>query len=244
MKKIKNFILSLGLISIFYENVSDSKLINLYKDFSEYNKKTIEEIILERAKESQTIMFGDNHAPIHLGTEVLIKKLMPPLKELGFNYFAIELSSKAQKIIDDAANKKIDSLSYSEKISKIEEWEMWWSNNYHYDLIKEATKNGFKIIAYDTWDLDKYPKGSPRDKKEFENLEDLIFKKDKNARIIIYCGNNHISESEIREKKEVYIPLGKHLNEYTKGKNLSLSIDSKADDPDIYIKDDKITIYR
>ena len=243
MKKIKNFILSLGLISIFYENVNDSKLINLNKNFDE-DKKTIEEIILERAEESRTIMFGDFHHPDYLETETLLKKLMPDFKDLGFDYLCIEIPTSTQNLINKVIKGSLDSISYINKLGSITEGSGKITNDGAYNIIKEAAKNNFKIIAYDDWSFKDDIEDNKRDKEQFENLKKLIFMQDINAKAIIFCGNVHVSESRYLFYDQEFIRLGKHLNDYTKDKNLSLSIGGEVHDPDISINNNKIKIYR
>ena len=82
-------------------------------------------------------------------------------------------------------------------------------------------------------------------KKQFDNINKLIFDKDKNAKVIFYSGYKHVSEisyldEEWNEFGKNFIPLGYYINEYTKGKNLSISINNIAGRPDICILRNKI----
>jgi len=87
-----------------------------------------------------------------------------------------------------------------------------------------------QILFYDASE-DEYESFNQRDKIAFENLKELIFDKDPNAKVIVYCGTKHINEKPTFEKsfarpigKESTKFLGFYLNEYTRGKNFTVSL--------------------
>lgn len=188
-------------------------------------KKQPEEIILENAKNNQTIMFTDMHEkdnlPFHGDSDYVIS-LLPKLKKLGFNYLAVEILRSEQPIIDEYINGNIDEKTLETKISNLN---LLCGSK----MIKVAKNLDMKVCAIDERVdyikpnaaiedcLDKY---LSRDPKLYRNIL-KIFNKDKNAKVVVFIGGVHINKEQISEQG---IPLGFFLTKYTKKKNYAVSL--------------------
>ena len=152
MKKnlLKSLILTLSLTGIFS---GDKKRFDI-------------EVILKKIKDSQTIMFGENHSPRYFirGEErIFFRTLISDFRRHNFNYFAVELPTEAQPYIDKLILGEINSNQYLTAI------EIITMNNGGYligdgcyGLIKKVSNSGLKVVAYDDWSISP---GSNRDKK-------------------------------------------------------------------------------
>lgn len=128
------------------------------------------------AKENKALMLNECHwCP---SNRIMALKLLEPLKEEGYNYFAIEAVSEGE---DNTINQKLYPLKSSGFYIK---------EPYFGLLIREAKKLGFQIVGYD-YGFNDSPKD--RDRIQAENIAN-IFKEDTNAKVFVYAGIDHIIE--------------------------------------------------
>ena len=193
--------------------------------------KDLEDLILANTSKNQVIMVGEQHGEYKKDSDLVIK-LLPQLKKQGFEYLALELYKDYSKSDMDSVfayytsgiitREDIDELGLTDFFAR--EAAGWL------DIIDAAKKEGMQIVFYDASE-DEYVTLNRRDKIAFENLKELIFDKDPDAKVIVYCGTKHINEKPVFEtsltssiEKELTKFLGFYLNEYTKGKNLTISL--------------------
>jgi len=109
-----------------------------------------------------------------------------------------------------------------------------------YKIIKKAHDQGFKVIAYDNWDFDIYS----RDQKQYLNLKTLIFNEHPQAKVIIFGGAKHISETieYVSHKDQIIIkPLGSYIHKFNNN-NFSLDMTGRNSyKPDARIVNGKLT---
>ncbi len=196
-----------------------SSILALTLNTSPLPTETLEQRILEGAKASQTVIFGENHYSPY--DDNYVAKLLPELKKLGYTYFAVELDGKYK----DAPNYYKDVLESNKPNKPLSQ------------LVKTAESVGMGIVFYD---YSREIKGyssiknklimSRREQKAFANLQEMIFDKDPKAKVVVFCGISHIAEKEYGlvanpEICKIYW-LGFFLEKYTCGKNLSVNLSS------------------
>lgn len=132
--------------------------------------------IIERAKKHQIVMINEAH---HIAQHrVLTYNLLEALWEQGFRYFAVETLGA--------------SILPEEKIGFISQKDGYYTKEPIYaNLLLKAKKIGFHLISYDSsGHLEE------RENKAANNLNNAIFKKDKNAKVLIHVGYAHINEQK------------------------------------------------
>lgn len=182
--------------------------------------KSIDDVILENAANSQTVMFGDWH--YGSGDDVFVISILPKLKELGYNSFAVEIDSSKQGVLDSYLDEKISELELLRNILYIGPWTA---------VLNEAKELGMKIYAIDE-SVHPFPgegppakEGTDRNQKMFENMKRLIFDKDPKAKVVVFTGAGHISEEEVRHYyvMGLHKTLGYFLSGYTNDKNYTIN---------------------
>jgi hypothetical protein len=195
----------------------------------EYEKGNIDTIIIEHAKTCQTLMFGEIHDTVLEGTPSPIEDslylitLLFRLKEIGYEYLALEVNKNALK-----EGHSYDIVRFYEAYKKGKSVQAGQYSNAKpgwIELIKKAMDIGYKIRFIDVSQKDEL--GSfPRDSAMFEEIKRGIFDENEKAKVIVYIGANHVSECEtntgIHLCKGKRRPLGYFLDKYTKGRNFSV----------------------
>lgn len=179
---------------------SDLSFIGLYKEaLQEYdkprqNKKVItrsdsenfiknykpvdaKQFIIQKAKENQIIIFNEAH--YNPRNRVFITSLLKYLKNVGYKYFA------AETFVNDTFFQNTNHPSFATG---------FYSNEPEFgNLIREAAKLNFLLYPYEDTTRSN---GKQREIEEAKNLQSLI-NQDPKAKIIIYCGFDHIIEDSI-----------------------------------------------
>lgn len=187
-------------------------------------------LLLEKAENYQTIHFGQDHSS--LADENMVISLLPELKALGFDYFAYELDSFLQPRVDSYLEGKISFEQFDKIFPYYPEETL--------PTLIAAHELRYKIVLFDEEPESEHPirgdavhskLGTDRAEKQFHNLKTKIFDKEPEAKVIIFSGRAHIDE-----KPRHYLPtqsvekaLGFFLEEYTHGKNLSVSLVYETD---------------
>lgn len=200
----------------------------------QYEKGNIDEIILSRAQESQTVMFGEIHDsvmaddPPPLEDSSYVISLLQSLRSLGYNYLALEVT------------KSVSPKTHSHDVIKFTaEYRRGHApliTDYPYakpgwlDLVKAAVDNNYELVF-----INRSRQGLDRDKAMFEALKNDIFDHDPMAKVLVYIGANHISEIEtsggFSNSAARRKPLGVYLNDYTHGHNFSVYMGYPWDTP-------------
>lgn len=196
----------------------------------------LEQQILQETSKNQTVMFGETHSENRNPLFDIVIPLFPKLKEQGFNYLAVEIPKVHQDLVDLVSSNKLSKKEYLFEICRRDSINYLQSEGF-YSVIRAAGDVGIKVVAYDVWNMED---DFSRDEKEFNNLKELIFRKDSTAKVLIYCGAGHISERDTHRfcsrkrviegqtERDLYLAevstLGKYLSEYTTDKNFSLDL--------------------
>lgn len=157
--------------------------------------------ILERhAKESQVIMFGNTHADPR--DAKFVASILGQLKQEGFDYLAIEGGTQLNKYIGTS-----ELESECEKIHI--------SCSHTMDLVEKAREYEVEVIFYD----ENTQIGNERDEIQFKNIRERIFKRDPDAKVVIYCGSGHAQKQPVKSDflSPELIPLGMHLEGFLEG---------------------------
>lgn len=123
---------------------------------------------------------------------LLAHKLLPKLKEKGFNYLAIEAIYKNKDSILNTRGYPLKSTGF------------YTSEPYFGLLIRKAIKLGFRIVGYDDFD------SNDRELTQAKNIKSII-DKDKNAKVFVYCGIDHIIEKNNKDSNKRMAQLLKEM---------------------------------
>jgi hypothetical protein len=183
-------------------------------------------------------MFGEIHDAAIEGMRLPIEDsqyvitLLSKLRKIGYEYLALEVNKNTEE-----EGHSYDIVSFykayiAEGYCHEEEYpnaKPGWI-----ELIKEAIDIGYKIRFIDVFQRNSFSH-FPRDEAMFEKIREEIFDEDRNAKIIVYIGANHIGENETQNGIYLYggkqKPLGYYLNKYTKGNNYSVYMGNTYDSP-------------
>lgn len=209
-------------------------------------KQGLENIVLSQSHEYNIVLFGESHNEYRKDNDFMIK-ILPELKKQGFEYLAIELvrnpasfmEKEISKIFTDYISGKITKKdinigNYALYLEDVELMATGWL-----DLVEKAKEAGMKVILYDA-NRDECSSFNEREEKSFKNLKETILNKNPEAKVILYCGRRHLNEKEAYDpelerwensllltnssKNEKYKSVAYHLNLYTKGKILTVSL--------------------
>lgn len=140
--------------------------------------------IIESAKEKQVVMVNENHFyPNH---RLLAMDILPRLKELGYNYFALETLYEGQDTVlnETGAYPTLQTGYYLR--------EQNFSN-----LLRLGKSLGFRFVSYENTDPEK-----DREIGQAENLYQKTLGVDSSAKVFVFAGASHIMEQpDARGKK-------------------------------------------
>jgi hypothetical protein len=213
----------------------------------QYEKGNIDAIILEHAKLSQTVMFGEIHdtvlagAPAPVGDSLYVASLLPELRTMEYNYLALEVDKHELK-----PGHSFDMVRFHEAY---QQGKTVVAEGYIHakpgwiGLMQRAMDAGYEIRFFDVGA--KRKAGSlRRDQAMFNTLKQEIFDHEPDAKVIVYIGANHISERPTDTGIYLYKgkrrPLGYFLDAYTGGRNFSVYMGHPYDTPegcDLFISD-------
>jgi hypothetical protein len=126
------------------------------------------------------VMVNEAHNNAH--TRVLTLDLLPRLRALGFNYFAVEaLGDKDQDLVKRGYPITSSGSEYLHE-------------PLYGDIIREAIRLGFHIVSYDV-DADST---DARERGQAETLYQKVFVKDPSARLFVHAGYAHIDKAAQR----------------------------------------------
>ena len=130
--------------------------------------------------------------------------------------------------------KDIKISKYHIDLEDLEECATGWL-----DLIDKAKEADMKVVLYDA-NYGGYSSFNEREEKSLKNLKEIIFNKHPDAKVIVYCGRKHLNEKEAYDPELVnweknmrlenqnkdgkFKSIAYHLNKYTQGKTLTISL--------------------
>lgn len=203
------------LESRFKPNDTISKII---KENHSNDQKVIETITNE-AKNHKIVMINENHFyPNH---RLLVSDLLVNLKEIGYNYLALE-----------ALYVKQDSLLNLKNTYPTLKTGFYTSEQNYSNLIRKAKELGFEFVAYENFD-----NGKDREIEQAENIYNKTFKINPKSKVLVLAGIDHILEKQTKEGKKWMATIFKekynidpltisqtHLNSYRKNVDEEYSI--------------------
>ncbi len=209
-------------------------------------KQDLENIVLSESSKSKVVMFGESHNEYRKDNDFVIN-ILPKLKEQGYKYLALELVREpsgymegiVSRLFTDYISGKITRKDITPSNCRIDFEEIETFATGWLDLIDEAKELGMKVVLYDA-NHDEHSSFNKREEVAFKNLKELIFNKDPEAKAVIYCGRRHINEKEVYDpevakwedslfllnpsKDRKFKSVAYHLNKYTQGKTLTVSL--------------------
>ena len=191
----------------------------------------LETVILDHSSKSKVVMFGGKHGSYRADDD-FVAQLLPKLNKRGFEYLAIEFEKNPRK---DSLHEIVHDYAHG-TLTKGDMDIAWISKEKRYcagtfDLIDTAKKSGMKIVFYDA-DGGAYSSWGERDKISFNNLKELIFERDPNAKVVIVCGASHINEKpyedmsgDLRKGSQEKIRyLACYIDKGSNGNNFTVSL--------------------
>ncbi|MEZ6163390.1 MAG: hypothetical protein R3B67_03030 [Phycisphaerales bacterium] len=166
--------------------------------------------IVQAAAGHRIVMLNEAH---HVGLHrEFARRMLKPLRAAGFTHLACEGFANAR---DEGFEIDAQRLGYATRDTG-----HYISDPFFADFVREAVELGFKLVAYET--LDRRPPGeeSPaasinrRETSQAEQLE-AVLDADPNARLFVYCGYSHLTESPMRVDGEEVRWLASRLREAT-----------------------------
>ena len=141
----------------------------------------VREYVLKYTSGEQVVMFNESHFyPSH---RLLLKELLPMLKEAGFTHLAMEaLYDGSTKALNKGKPVQLNTGYYTRE-------------QHFQQLIREAQRLGLELVAYDGG-------GANREQVQAKNLYERTIGQDADARVIVYAGYAHIDELPSPKGKE------------------------------------------
>lgn len=134
------------------------------------------EVVTELAAKRRIVMVNEAHHDAH--TRELTLALLPRLRALGFQYFAVEaLSPKDTELMHRGY---VTDKSGSEYLLE----------PLYGEIVRQAIRLGYTVVAYD-------PENSTVDNRDTEQaqiLYDKVFAKDPQAKLFVHAGYSHIDK--------------------------------------------------
>ena len=185
-----------------------------------------------------TVLAG---APAPVGDSLYVATLLPKLKAIGYKHLAIEADGEARE-----AGHSLDLVRFYESCRRGrcgEEADYPKAKPGWIGLVGNAVEFGYEVHFIDV--APKFRGGFfPRDQELFANLKRDIFDRNRDAKVIVYVGANHVAEYETHNGVYLYkgkrSPLGCFLDAFTGGRNFSVYMEHPWDTPegcDLFISD-------
>ncbi len=135
--------------------------------------KQVKARLLKLTAGEQLVMFSENHFyPWH---RILVRELLPSLKEQGFGYLALEALA-TDSVLNAGGAPELSIGFYTRE-------------QQYYRLLRTAQKLGFEFVSYDQMEG-----VADRESAQAENLYRKTFAKDPDARVVVLAGIDHIAE--------------------------------------------------
>ncbi|MFA6277782.1 MAG: hypothetical protein WC622_13600 [Pedobacter sp.] len=151
----------------------NTNLIDVIKNGNLGNDQAFEKIV-QMAKAKRLVMINENHFyPNH---RIFIINLLKQLKAVGYNYLALEALS-SDTVLNQYNAYPILATGF-------------YTREQHYgNLLRTAKQLGYNFVSYEHMGINK-----DREIKQADNLYEKTFAKDKNAKVLVIAGIDHILE--------------------------------------------------
>jgi hypothetical protein len=184
---------SLELFSnIFGKTQAITKNDSLY--FSNFKPSDAKNYIVDQAQSNQILIINEaHHQPLH---RIFATNLLKDLYISGYRYLAMEALSEKDFSLNSRKYPIQDSRQFY-----VNEPQMG-------NLIREALRLGFTLVPYDFYENDNF---ETRDANQAKNIK-KVFDKDIYAKMLIYCGYDHVFECQ---ETSIGKPMAQYLKEMT-----------------------------
>ena len=169
---------------------------------AEWKPADAAEVITQLAADRRIVLINEAHHDAH--TRQLTLALLPRLRALGFNYFAVEaLSDKDDQLMQRGYPVKESGTEYLHEPA-------------YGDILRSAIKLGFTLVPYDA------DAGTMQDREagQANNLYREVFARDPHARLFVHAGYAHIDKAKGRLGNTA--PMAMHLQQLTGIEPLSI----------------------
>ncbi len=135
------------------------------------------QVLREAAKTHNILMISEaHHVP---ETRALGRELLPVLRALGYEYFAMEtLKYPVPERIDRVASSTAPGTAAG----------YYFMEPQSAGLARDALKLGFKLVAYE----DETTGGGDREQIQAQNLYDRVLKNKPDAKVVVWAGYGHV----------------------------------------------------
>jgi hypothetical protein len=200
----------------------------------QHEKENIDTVILNNARNNQTVMFGEIHdsviidEPQPLEDSLYVITLLEPLKAMGYRFLVLEVhqnppsnthSHDMHRSLEDYRRGHIIDEQYYPHAKP------GWIN-----LMVKALDLGYTPVF-----LHESLPGIDRDAAMYTAIKEQIFDEDPRAKVVVYIGAAHVCQIETMGGFSGYHarrrPLGLLLEEHTQGKNYSVFLGYPEDTP-------------
>ncbi len=151
---------------------TDGRVEDARSDFEGIRAVDAREFILDYASTSRVVMLNDSHT--WPAGRIFAKSLLEGLHERGYRYLCLEALGYRPEPFRDVATAADPTFGYYTAESNFGE------------LIREALRLGFTVHGYDHY-------GPNRDSMQAVNINEAVFRRDPQARALIFPGHGHIS---------------------------------------------------
>ena len=203
------------------------------------------EIVLRGAEQNQTVLFSASYSRSSANISrieierTIVLDLLPALRVMGYGDLCVQLYHKDQGQVDKYMQGVIDEETLIHTVAFLEE-------TCGIETLKLARAFDFKVWAIDPTYLYEgnrlllffHLMAGRIDGMIFERLKRKIFNKDADAKVVCILAGPYISEAP---SLSVY-PLGMRLNDFTNGRNFSVSIEGSEYPNKKIVSDIKIRI--
>jgi hypothetical protein len=177
------------------------------------------DVISELAAHRRIVMVNEAHHNAH--TRVLVLRLLPRLRALGYDYFA------AEALV--SSDPDLQQRGYPVRKSGTE----YLHEPLYGEIVREAIRLGFTVVPYDE---ESHVPTQTRDNTQADNLYRKVFAKHPQARLFVLAGYAHIDKGKGRLGNVV--PMAARLQALTGFDPLSvdqtLFLEKNAHEPDDY----------
>ena len=169
---------------------------------AEWKPADAAEVITQLAADRRIVLINEAHHDAH--TRQLTLALLPRLRALGFDYFAVEaLSDKDGQLMQRGYPVKDSGTEYLHEPA-------------YGDIVRTAIKLGFALVPYDA------DSGTIQDREagQANNLYRKVFARDPHARLFVHAGYAHIDKAKGRLGNTASMAM--HLQQLTGIEPLSI----------------------
>jgi hypothetical protein len=174
--------------------------------------------IVNASEGRRVVMLNEAH---HVGQHrEFARRLLRPLRDAGFTHLACEAFANS-----DEEGFEVDAKRHG---YATQETGHYIADPFFAELVREAVELGFELVPYETLDIRPHGQDSPSasvNRRETDQARQLaaVLDADPGARVLVYCGYAHLTESPMQFQGGEVRWLANRLREATGIDPLTLS---------------------